>query len=163
MIRIKSSKDFFSGLLFSAVGGFFAWRAFEYRIGDASQMEPGYFPLMLGVVLACVGLAVLVRSLTVRAEGGEPIGTIAWRPVFFVVVANMAFGVLVGGSPGIGLPPLGLMTAIVSVTMIASCAGTEFRLREALILGLVLAGTSYVVFIRLLDLPIPAWPAFLSR
>lgn len=160
--RIKSQKDFFSGLLFMVVGIGFAWGATEYKIGDASRMGPGYFPLLLGVMLAIVGLVVTFLSLVVQTEDGDPIGSIAWKPLFFIILANLSFGVLLGGLPGIGLPYMGLVAAIFALTFIAAMAGDEFRFKEVLILATVLAVTSYVAFIALLKLQFPPWPAFIT-
>ena len=50
-MRIKSQKDFFAGLMFSVVGVGFAIGASTYSIGEGARMGPGYFPLMLGIVL----------------------------------------------------------------------------------------------------------------
>ena len=54
-MQIKSQKDFFSGLLFIGVGVAFAWGATTYNVGESARMGPGYFPLMLGIVLALIG------------------------------------------------------------------------------------------------------------
>ena len=160
--RIKSEKDFYSGLLFMTVGVGFAWGATSYKIGDASRMGPGYFPLLLGILLAIVGLVVMLLSLVVETEDGDPVGAIAWKPLFFIILSNLTFGVLLGGLPSIGLPYMGLMAAIVALTFISAMAGEEFAFKEALILAIVLAGLSYVAFIALLSLQFPAWPAFIS-
>ena len=160
--RIKSQKDFFSGLLFMVVGVGFAWGATNYKIGDASRMGPGYFPLMLGILLAVVGLVVMFLSLVVETEDGDPVGSIAWKPLFFIILANLTFGVLLGGLPSIDLPHMGLMAAIFALTFIAAYAGDEFRVKEVFILAIVLAALSYVAFIWLLSLQFPAWPAFIS-
>lgn len=160
--RIKSEKDFFAGLLFMAVGIGFAWGATDYKIGDAARMGPGYFPLMLGVLLAVVGLVVVFLSMVVETEDGDPVGRIAWRPVSFIILSNLVFGVLLGGLPSVGLPHMGLMAAIFALTFIAALAGDEFRFKEVLVLAIVLAVLSYVAFIWLLSLQFPAWPAFIS-
>ncbi len=162
-MHIKNSKDFYSGLLFMVVGVGFAWGATDYQIGVASEMGPGYFPLMLGILLAVVGLAVLFQSLAVEAEGGDLIGSIAWKPVCFITLANLAFGASVGGLPSIGVPYMGLMAAIVAATFIASYASDEFRVKEVFILAIVLAALSYTIFTWLLNLRIPAWPVFMSH
>lgn len=161
-MQIKSQKDFFSGLLFMAVGIGFAWGATSYKIGDASRMGPGYFPLLLGVLLAVVGLVVTFLALVIETEDGEPIGKIAWKPLFFIILANLIFGVLLGGLPAIGLPHMGLMAAIFAMIFIAALAGEEFKFKEVLILAIVLAALSYTAFIWILSLQFPAWPAFIS-
>ena len=53
-MKIKSQRDFFSGLLFIVAGAAFAWGASTYPIGRAARMGPGYFPFVLGVVLIAV-------------------------------------------------------------------------------------------------------------
>src|SRR5512144_2585025 len=50
-VKIKSQKDFFAGLMFTAVGIAFAWGATTYSVGSGARMGPGYFPLMLGILL----------------------------------------------------------------------------------------------------------------
>jgi hypothetical protein len=160
--RIKSEKDFYSGLLFMAVGTAFAWGATNYKIGDAARMGPGYFPLMLGILLAIVGLLVTFLALTVETEDGDKIGGFAWKPLFFIILANLLFGVMLGGLPSIGLPYMGLVAAIYALTFVAAMAGEEFNFKEVLILATILAAMSYVAFIALLKLQFPAWPAFVT-
>ena len=161
-MRIKSQKDFFSGLLFIAVGVAFAWGATNYKVGDAARMGPGYFPLLLGVLLAILGLVVTFNALVVETEDGDKIGRIAWKPLFFIILANLTFGVLLGGLPSFGLPYMGLTAAIIALTFIAALAGDEFKFKEVVILAVVLAITCYLTFIVALKLQFPAWPAFIA-
>jgi NAD/NADP transhydrogenase beta subunit len=161
-MRIKSEKDFFSGLLFIAVGVGFAWGATNYKVGDAARMGPGYFPLLLGVLMAIVGLAVTFAAMTVETEDGERIGKFAWKPLFFIILSNLTFGLLLGGLPSIGLPYMGLVAAIIALTFIAALAGDEFKFKEVLVLSLILAASSYLTFITALKLKFPAWPAFIA-
>ena len=62
-MKIKSQKDFFAGLMFLVVGGAFAWGATNYTIGEGARMGPGYFPLVLGVILALIGVVVTFQAL----------------------------------------------------------------------------------------------------
>jgi len=57
-MKIGSQKDFLSGLMFSGVGIAFAWGASGYSLGTGARMGPGYFPLMLGVILALLGMLI---------------------------------------------------------------------------------------------------------
>ncbi len=161
-MNIKSQKDFFSGLLYMAAGVAFAWGATTYTVGSGARMGPGYFPLMLGVLLAGLGSIIVFKSLVVETEDGDKVGSWAWRPVGFIVAANLAFGVLLGGLPSIGLPSMGLVVAIYALTLIAACAGSSFKLKEVLILATILAVGSYLVFIKLLKLQLVVWPAMLG-
>ncbi len=159
---IKSQKDFFSGLMFTLVGGAFAWGATNYNIGTGARMGPGYFPLLLGIFLAVLGAFITFYSLVEHTEDGEPVGKFAWKPIVFILGANLIFGVLLGGLPSIGLPPMGLIAAIYALVIVASKAGETFNLKEVLILATVLAVGSYVAFIWALKLQMPVWPAFIT-
>lgn len=160
-MKLKSQKDFFAGLMFMALGGAFAWGATGYTVGQAARMGPGYFPLMLGVILALLGVFIVFESLVVDTEDGEKIGSFAWKPLGFIIGANLAFGVLLGGLPSIGVPAMGLIVAIFALVFIASAAGDTYRLKEIAILAVVLAILSYLAFIKLLNLQFQVWPSFI--
>ena len=162
-MKIKSQKDFFSGLMFLAVGIAFAWGATNYNIGEGARMGPGYFPLMLGILLAIVGVVIVFGALVVETEDGDKIGKWAWKPLFFIIASNVVFGICIGGIPKIGIPALGLIVGIYALTFIASMAGDEHNNKQVLVLATVLAVLSYVAFIWLLKLQFPVWPAFLTR
>lgn len=161
-MNIKSQKDFFSGLMFMAVGVAFAWGATNYTVGTGARMGPGYFPLMLGVLLAILGAVITFEALVVETEDGEKIGSWAWKPLFFIIAANLVFGLMLGGLPGLKIPAMGLIVGIYALTFIASLAGDEFKFKEALILATVLAIMSYLAFIVLLKLQFPVWPTFIT-
>ncbi len=159
---IKSQKDFFSGVMFMAVGIAFAWGATNYKIGDGARMGPGYFPLMLGVLLAVLGAVITFKALVVETVDGDKIGSWAWKPLFFIILANLMFGLMLGGLPSIKFPAFGLIAAIYALTFIAANAGEEFKFKEVLVLATVLAIMSYLAFIVLLKLQFPVWPAFIT-
>jgi hypothetical protein len=161
-VNIKSQKDFFSGLMFMVMGLAFAWGATTYNVGTGARMGPGYFPLMLGIVLSLLGAGITVMSMVEKAENGDKIGKWAWRPIGYVLGANLAFGVLLGGLPSIKLPAMGMIVGIYALTLIASMAEDTFRLKPVLILATILAIGSYLAFIVLLKLQIPVWPTFIT-
>ncbi len=160
-MQIKSERDFFAGLMFMAVGGAFAWGATSYTVGTGARMGPGYFPLLLGVVLALLGAFIVFESLVVDTEDGEKIGKFAWKPLGFIIGANLAFGVLLGGLPSVGIPAMGLIVGIYALVFIASLAGDQFRPKEIAILATILAIMSYLAFIKLLKLQFQVWPSFI--
>ena len=159
---LKSQKDFFSGLLFLTVGGAFAYGASTYQVGTAARMGPGYFPLLLGIILSLMGLVILVRSFIVGAQDGDPVGAIAWRPLGLVLGANVTFGALMIGVPALGIPQFGLVVAIFAQVFIASLAGEKFIVKEVLVLSVILSVGSYLAFVKLLGLQFPVWPAFIA-
>lgn len=161
-MKIKSQKDFFAGLMFVLVGIGFAWGATTYNVGNGARMGPGYFPLMLGILLAVLGLLVVFTSLVVETADGEPIGSIAWKPLILIISANLIFGVLLGGLPGIGLPAMGLIIAIYALVLVAGLAGPNPSLKLSLILATILAVGSYLAFIVGLKLQFQVWPTFIT-
>ena len=161
-MKIKSQRDFFAGLMFAIVGVAFAWGASTYNVGSGARMGPGYFPLIVGVLIAIMGSLIAFKSMVIETEDGEPIGRIAWRPLGFVIGANIIFGVLLGGLPSIGLPPMGLIVAIYALTFIASLAGDQFSWKGVTILATILAVGSYLAFVVALKLQFPVWPTFIG-
>lgn len=164
-MKIKSQKDFFSGLMFMIVGGAFGFGAYSsYSVGTGARMGPGYFPMMLGILLAVLGFWVLLGSIMRRSEQADhEIGSFAWRPLFFILAANLSFGVCLGGLPGIGLQPLGLIVGIFALTLISSYADMHnFSFKGNVILAAILSIGSYLAFILLLQLQIPVWPTFIT-
>jgi len=161
-VLIKSQKDFFSGLLFTAIGVAFALGAVRYNIGSGGRMGPGYFPLLLGIILAVLGGIVMFRALVVESASGDKIGKWAFKPLVLVIAANVIFGIMIGGLPSLGLPPMGLIVGIFALVFVASLAGDQFHAKEVFILSVVLSVGSYLAFVVLLKLQFPVWPTFIA-
>ena len=151
-MRIKSQRDFWSGLMFVVVGVIFAVGATNYSMGTSARPGAGYFPLMLSVIMAILGAIVLFKSLTIETEGGDPIGSIAWKPLIVIIVAITVFGLL--------LERLGMIITVPVLIIMASLAGDEFKWRGVLISAIVLTIGSWAVFVLGLKLTIPLWPRF---
>lgn len=159
---VRNQKDFGAGLMFSAVGVAFALGAREYSLGTLGRMGPGFFPMVLGILLAVLGLVITVRALGAeRSESGR-ITPIAWKPLLCIIGANIVFGILLGGLPAIGLPEMGFVFAIVALVFLSSAAGHQFKLRETALVAVALTVGGWVVFVELLDLPFRLWPAFIT-
>jgi hypothetical protein len=152
-LKIKSEKDFWSGVMFTVVGVGFALGATNYSMGTGARPGPGYFPLILSVILAILGAVLLFKSLTIETEGGDPIGHIAWRPLLVIVAAITIFGAI--------LPRLGLFISVPILIIIVSFAGDEFKWRGVIITAAALTAFSWLIFVFGLKLTIPLWPAFL--
>ena len=161
-MQIKSQKDFFSGLMFMGIGVAFAWGATTYNVGEGARMGPGYFPLMLGILMTILGIFITFKALVIEVEGGDKIGQWAWKPLIFIILANLIFGVLLAGLPVIKLPAFGMIVAIYALTFIASMAEPGWKFKTTFILATVLAVGSYLAFVVLLKLQFPVWPAFIT-
>jgi hypothetical protein len=153
-VRIKSQRDFWSGLMFVIVGVIFAVGATNYSMGTSARPGAGYFPLLLSVIMAILGAIVLFKSLTIETPGGDPIGDIAWKPLIVIVIAITVFGV--------SLERLGMFITIPLLIVISSFAGDEFRWRGVVVSAAVLTVFSWAIFVLGLKLTIPLWPKFIQ-
>jgi hypothetical protein len=149
-MQIKSPKNFWAGLMFSAFGLFFLVDARNYRLGSATKMGPAYFPTVLGGLMAVLGGIIFFQSFVVK---GQKVSAMSFRPLFFIILALLLFGYL--------LEPVGLVIALAFLIVISAFAGYEFKLKEVLILSALLIVFSALVFVKGLGLPFPLWPKFL--
>lgn len=152
-MKIKSQRDFWSGLMFLVLGVAFALGSTRYAMGSPARPGPGYFPLLLSLLMAMLGAIVLFKSLVIEAEDGDPIGAIAWRPLLATVASIGAFALLI--------EPLGIVVSVPVVILLSSLASREFRWRAALLNAAVLALASWLIFAWGLRVAIPVWPGFL--
>jgi hypothetical protein len=153
-LKLKSQKDFWSGLMFIVAGIAFAWGATAYNFGSAARPGPGYFPFGLGVLLAILGAIVLLKSLTVDTPDGDPVEKFAWRPIIVITLSLVVFGFV--------LPKLGMIISLPLLVVMASFAGDEFHPVEVAINAAVLTVGSWLIFIKGLGLTIPLWPTILG-
>lgn len=151
-MKIKSEKDFWSGLMFIVMGAAFAWGATEYSFGTSARPGPGYFPFGLGIILAILGAFILFQSLTIEVEGGDKIGAWPIKPLVIILSSVVMFGFL--------LPRAGMAITLPLLILISSLASGEFRIKEVLINMVVLTVASWGIFIKGLGLTIPLWPVF---
>lgn len=145
---IRQPKDFFAGLMFVAFGTAAIVFARAYALGSAARMGPGYFPRVLGILLIVLGGALALRAL--RGAEGPSLPGWKWRPTSIVLGSVVMFGLIVTS--------VGLVLSTVLLIFVASVASTEFRPREALIAGALLAALAVGVFVVGLKLQLPIWP-----
>jgi len=148
-MRIRAPKDFWSGLMFCGFAAVGILAARGYSLGAAGKMGPGYFPLLLGLVLAALGLFLIGRSVVLE---GEPLPRFHVLPLAVIAVAVCLFGLLI--------EPLGLVVALAVLTVLTAWAGPQFRLTETLALTVALILFSVGVFVYGLGLPLAIWPSY---
>ena len=139
-----NTRDVFAGVIFVALGGLFALGSLGLELGTAFRMGPGYFPLVLAIVLISLGAATILKAFL---EAPAPITDMAWRGLVLVLAAPIAFGLLVRG--------LGLLPATAIVTFFSAFASRRTTALRAIFLAAVLTITCVIVFHYGLGLPIP--------
>jgi hypothetical protein len=151
---VLQRKDVLSGLLFIGVAASGLWVSLDYPIGTAARMGTGYMPRLLLWVLMGLGGLILVSGLfkSDPPTETEVAGGAAWRPVVFVALSLVVFG--------LALQRLGLVLSIVLLTIVGGAAARGSRPPEIAIAALVLIALCWLIFIVGLSLTIPVWPTF---
>jgi len=147
-MTIRAPKDFWSGLMFVAFAAMALLSARFYSIGNAGKMGPGYFPLLLGWVLAFIGAVLIGRSLVIAGERVERLSLI---PLAIIALAVCLFAAFI--------ETLGLVVALAIVALVSALASRESRAIEATLLAATLVAFAVGVFVYGLRLPLPVWPA----
>jgi hypothetical protein len=143
---VRHPKNFWIGLIFLCFGLAAIYLIGDNEMGTAGRMGPGYFPTVLGGLLALVGLGGVVRSfIGRRIEAHDAIGTFHIRDIVIILGAVILFGVLMRGA---GLPAFVLV-------LLSSYASKQFKLGSSLLLAVGLAVFAVLLFVKLLGLPMP--------
>ncbi len=134
--------DFAAGLLFVLFGAAFGLTALGLDMGTTFRMGPGYFPMVLAVILTLLGLAIVYSAI---GSVGEAVGAYAWRGMIFILAAPVFFGLTVRG--------LGFVPSIFCTTLIAAFAGLKLRPLHAVGLAIGVTIFTTLVFSVALGLP----------
>jgi hypothetical protein len=148
-IELRSNKDFWAGIMLIAFGAVSIFIARGYPFGSTMRMGPGYFPSILGGILALFGIYVLIIGL----RRGEKITVHCSIWALIVLPFSLiAFGVL--------MTHAGFIPAMAVLIFGSASAGRDFKFVEVLLLTVVLTGLSVAIFIVGLGLPYPLIKGF---
>ena len=144
-VRVNAPKDILAGLIFIAFGVGTFVLAHEYEIGTAVQMGPGYFPAVIGLVLAAIGIAAIARGISRNTV--DPITPHRVEPLLLVFAGVLAFSFLIEST--------GLLVASAALIGISCFRRLLSRPLEVLAIYVVLTGFAALVFVVLLDMQLP--------
>ena len=143
-LSVRSPRDFAAGFIFFTIGVLWMTAATHYRIGKATAMGPGYFPLAVAAILAVLGASSVVRSL--RFVDQEPFGRWPIAALIFVLGGIVAFALL--------LESAGLIAASGAVVLLCCWSRLRTRPVEAAILTVALVALVSGIFVFGLGLPV---------
>jgi putative tricarboxylic transport membrane protein len=149
MRGVLNSKDVWGGAMLIAIGIAAVVIARDYPFGTSLRMGPGYFPTLLGAVIALFGLTLMVKGI-MKAEAFE--GGWSLRALVLLPLSLVLFGVL--------MERAGFIPALAALIFGSAAAGTEFRLGEVALLTVALTAFAVAVFIWGLGLPYPLLAGF---
>ena len=150
-MRRAFAPDLALGGLLVAIGAAAAWIASGYPQGTLRFMGPGYAPLWLGLIILCLGLAIMARGVRAAGERSPDPSPVPWRALLLVAVAPLVFGLVV--------PKGGLVLASLATALTVSAAIPGMNLRKALTTAAALAGGFTLIFAVLLKVPLSVWPS----
>lgn len=139
----RDHKDIVGGVASLVIAALFIVPSFKYGLGTPQRMGPGFFPFVLGTILAIIGIAILVPALK-RPEVRPPI---FWRPATAIFAGIAAFALIV--------EPFGLVPAVWATIVLTSLGDRHFKPRRVAALALVVSAAACLIFIYGLGVPIP--------
>jgi Tripartite tricarboxylate transporter TctB family len=143
---VSRPRDVIGGLATVAVGIGFLTIGTDLEFGTARQMGPGYFPVVLSLVLIILGVALAIAAWRRSLEEGS-IGSIPWRTLALITLPTVFFGVTLRG---LGLP-LSLFLTLLAVALASRYAS----IKSALALATTITAFCSLIFIAGLGLPLP--------
>lgn len=145
-MKNRDLTDIIAGGLLVAIGLFAFFYADRYQFGTLNRMGPGFFPVVLGGLLAFLGALIAIPALF-RA-GHAP--KVEWLSLLLVLGSVVVFALL--------LRPLGVILATMGSVFVASLAEPNWTLRGRLILSAAIAAVTWLIFIAGLGMLLPVWP-----
>lgn len=145
MKTTRDIHDIVGGLLMTAAGLFFALYGSRYTMGSAERMGPGYFPIVLGWVLAVLGLLVALPAWWRQGTGI----TVQWKNLLWCVASLAVFALT--------LKPLGVVVSTFLACLLALVPST-MTLRTRLTVCAVVSVITVLIFPVALQMILPIWP-----
>jgi uncharacterized membrane protein len=144
--RRDSHGDVVAGGLFVVVGGAFAVVSAGYGLGTWREMGAGMYPFVLGVTMAVLGVAIVVKGFR-GGEATEGLRRIPWRAVVCIGAALVFFA--------LSIDVLGLLVAAAGAALLSCLASPTTSLLKALLATVGITAACYVVFVVALQLRLP--------
>ena len=137
------SDDLWSGAIFLAIASVFGITALSrLEIGTAGSMGPGYFAVMIALILATIAAILMVRSRLGESGDRRPV---PWRGLVFVLSTPIAFALTVR--------TLGLVPALLATVALAALASRKISLVRGVVI--VISITSFCVAVFSYGIGIP--------
>ena len=146
-MRIKSSKDFATGLLFLVIGLGAYYIGSTYNMGTAQRPGTGVLPRILAWCLMGSGLLLAIQAML---QEGPKLDAWAWRPLIMITVATIAFAFLIDSA--------GLVVAMIVSMSLAALGTHETRWTEFALYMVLMLAIGIGIFILGLGMPIKVLP-----
>jgi len=152
--------DVIAGLFVVGIAVLIWFGAIDLNVGEFPRFEAGAMPKALAVLLLAGGIGVLANGLMQDDDNAERV-ILTLRPMALVVLSMLIFGLFIrGGTFGfVTTPKLGLTVVGPITVLVAGCATPQLRVGELLVIALGLTAVLLIVFVDLLGVGVPVFPA----
>lgn len=153
MLAKFSLRELLAGGIFVLAGAYFALEALNYEVGTAFRMGPGFMPLLLGAVLAMLGIGVAASGWQ-KPDTEKPLPP-SWRGIALIIGVVIFFGATIRG---LGFVPVVFISAI--------AAAMASRLNSPLFAALLAAGLTVLctaIFVIGLGMTVPWFGPWLGQ
>ena len=150
---LTQKKDYYAGGLMTLIGVGSIMEARHYNIGTLFHMGPGFFPIILGVVMTFLGI--LIAGVAAMASAVDDDQLIMpkpeWRawlcilagPILFIILGNLG----------------GLIPATFACVFVAALGDRDSTLKSSLILatGVTVCGVALFSYLLQVSIPMLRW------
>jgi putative Ca2+/H+ antiporter (TMEM165/GDT1 family) len=146
---IRNKRDVYAGGLMVLIGISVALDSLSYDLGTLTDMGPGMFPLMLGIILTVIGMVIFGIALATPSGESERIlpGTRDWRgwgcilagPILFIILGDY----------------LGLVPAVFACVFVSALGDRSATFKGSLVLAACVAIFGSLLFTYVLNVPFP--------
>jgi hypothetical protein len=146
-VKSRDHQDLIGGALLTALGVFVALYSERWDFGTAARMGPGFFPTVLGWILAVLGVLIALPAWFRRTEQTLHV---QWKSLLCVLGAVVLFALT--------LRTLGLVLATFAASFVATLADDEITWPGRVYVAAGVAALTLVIFIGGLGMVLPVWP-----
>jgi len=150
--KLSYNTNLLSGVLFVFIAILGFWLSRDLPNGTLSRMGTGYFPRLVCGGLLVMGLLACIQGIRSLDGVDEEAESLFAPAVIFIPLSLVLFG--------LALPRLGFVLSSAVMLVVGSLGSRGLGLVKFGGLMGALIASSVILFIWLLGLPIPVWPAF---
>ena len=148
---LTQKKDYYAGGLMTLIGAGAVLEARHYNVGTLFHMGPGFFPIILGVIMTCLGMLIAGVAATAQAVDDDQliIPKAEWRAWACILAGPLLFIIL--GNLG------GLIPATFACVFVSALGDRDSTVKSALILAVGVTVCGVALFSYLLQVSLPMW------
>ena len=153
-MSFDTRRDYYAGGLVALIGAGAAYQGSSYGIGTLAQMQSGFFPVMIGVLMVLVGATIAATASTsggpattgLENSHAAPSG-MDWRGWFAIIAGVLLF---IGFCEFVGLLP-----AIFACVFVSALGSKVTTWKEAFVLSVCVTIFGIALFSYGLQVQIP--------